>query len=171
MTIREIFTESICAKQPHMFPQYFSWGWIDPEGKIICPTDTDKQHTSILRRLSDQYGLPEDTSEYQATRKGWIRWLVEYNQKEKQFTLFFNTITLSKTPEIYNSILSIVSDNTDATFFSFMYSNSKWIQSLGKDDFISQLRVLFDLPKSKKMKTADHRKPKIGKNFKKRERS
>jgi hypothetical protein len=146
MTIKELVNESICAKQPHMFPQYFSWGWIDPAGEIICPTESDKTHTSILRRLADQYNLPEDASEHHATKHGWIRWLVEYDSKTKNFVLFFNTVKFKKTPKIYNSILRIINDNADAKFYNFLYvGGSNWIQALTKQKFIDELSNFFGI--------------------------
>lgn len=138
-------------KEAHIFPQYYKWGWIDPKGTIHNPIETDKTHIAILRRLAEEdpsLNLSESETESSATKKGWIRWLVEYQAKDKQYVVFFNTTKVNKLIKVYSSIERIINENKDASFFNFLYTGYKYIQSLKYRDFISQLKQLFGVDES-----------------------
>lgn len=138
-------------EEAHIFPQYYKWGWIDPKGNIHNPIETDKTHIAILRRLAEEdpsLNLSENETESSATRKGWIRWLVEYQAKDKQYVVFFNTTKVNKLIKVYSSIERIVTENKDASFFNFLYTGYKYIQSLKYRDFISKIKQLFGVDES-----------------------
>ena len=100
--------------EEHMFG-YTDWGWITPEGKSIRPNDQDNTHTSILRRIAEanpNLSLGRKPSETDATKKGWIRWLLDKKYNELRFnTVKWNVddVNLQKTiGSIVNKYLSAV---------------------------------------------------------------
>jgi hypothetical protein len=104
-------------KEEHIF-EYEHWGWISPDGELILPIDTDKTHTSILRRIKRE-NLTEKETEFSATKKGWIRWLVQGP------ALWINTINLIKKREIWNTLRSLIYKHKVNREFLFEYRNEK----------------------------------------------
>jgi hypothetical protein len=139
----------------HLFDRYVDWGWIDPNGNIREPIETDKTHTAILRRLAEEtpsLNLSSKETEYSATKKGWIRWLVEYSKIDKQFVVFFNTNKVNKMIKVYRSIERITNKHSDSSAFNFVHNNTYTV-SLSKVGFIDQLKKLFGLEETMKENT------------------
>lgn len=114
-------------KEEHIF-DYFDWGWITPTGEIIKPTSSDSTHTAILRRLAEEqenkYNISPKESEFSATNKGWIRWLV--NVESGNFVLSFNTRQLIKKITIFKSIERIMNQHKDSQGFMFEWFPSEY---------------------------------------------
>lgn len=114
-------------KEAHIF-DYFDWGWITPTGEIIKPTSSDSTHTAILRRLAEEqenkYNISPKESEFSATNKGWIRWLV--NVESGNFVLSFNTRQLIKKITIFKSIERIMNQHKDSQGFMFEWFPSEY---------------------------------------------
>jgi len=132
-------------QEAHFIPQYFDWGWIDDRGNIQYPEEYDRTHTSILRRLTEkypEYNLGDRPTETDATKQGWIRWVVEYSNSE--FVLFFNTKKLIKTIKMYRSIENIVNKHKDSSYISFDLPR-KFIQSRTRNEFMLELSRVFGI--------------------------
>ena len=132
-------------QEAHFIPQYFDWGWIDDRGNIQYPEEHDRTHTSILRRLTEkqpEYNLGDRPTETDATKQGWIRWVVEYSNSE--FVLFFNTKKLIKTIKMYRSIENIVNKHKDSSYISFDLPR-KFIQSRTRNEFMLELSKVFGI--------------------------
>jgi hypothetical protein len=109
-------------KEAHMFG-YTDWGWITPEGISVRPIESDKTHTSILRRLGEQskYNLSKNETEFSVTKKGWIRWLLDKNE------LRFNTSKWNGSINVQKTINSIVNKYLNAKEYSF-----EWLGNSGE---------------------------------------
>jgi hypothetical protein len=109
-------------KEAHMFG-YTDWGWITPEGISVRPIETDKTHTSILRRLGEKtkYNLSKTETEFSVTKKGWIRWLLDKNE------LRFNTSKWNGSINVQKTINSIVNKYLNAKEYSF-----EWLGNSGE---------------------------------------
>lgn len=128
--------------EEHMFG-YTDWGWITPEGKSIRPNDQDNTHTSILRRIAEanpNLSLGRKPSETDATKKGWVRWLIDKKYNELRFnTIKWNVddVNLQKT------IGSIVNKYLSAVEYSFEWrgksGENESIEVTDPGDFILKL--------------------------------
>ncbi|MEI6800871.1 MAG: DUF5824 family protein, partial [Pseudomonadota bacterium] len=107
-------SETRSIDESHMF-NYTDWGWITPEGISIKPMESDKTHTSILRRLGEKskYGLSETETEFSVIRKGWIRWSLHEN------ALRFNTKNWNGSLSVQKTITDIVNKYLNVEEYSF----------------------------------------------------
>jgi Family of unknown function (DUF5824) len=109
-------------EEAHIF-DYTDWGWIAPDGKSFKPAETDGTHTAILRRLAEnpkltRYGLSQyKETEYSATGKGWVRWLLDNNE------LRFNTTNWNTSIPVQRAMLDIVNKYLSAREFSFEWAD------------------------------------------------
>jgi hypothetical protein len=128
--------------EEHMFG-YTDWGWITPQGESIRPNELDNTHTSILRRIAEMNpnaSLGRNPTETDATKKGWVRWLLD-----KQFNeLRFNTIKWNvNNINLQKAIGSIVNKHLSAVEYSFEWrgksGNNESIEVTDPGAFILKL--------------------------------
>jgi len=128
--------------EAHMFG-YTDGGWITPQGESIRPNELDNTHTSILRRIAEMNpntSLGRKPTETDATKKGWVRWLLD-----KQFNeLRFNTIKWNVNDiNLQKAIGSIVNKHLSAVEYSFEWrgksGNNESIEVTDPGAFILKL--------------------------------
>jgi hypothetical protein len=107
-------SETRSIDEAHMF-NYTDWGWITPEGISIKPMESDKTHTSILRRLGEKskYGLSKTETEFSVIKKGWVRWLLDKN------ALRFNTKNWNGSLSVQKIMMDIINKYLNAEEYSF----------------------------------------------------
>ncbi len=135
---------------------YLDWGWIAPTGEIIAPIESDKTHTSILRRLAEKnkFDLNPLETEYSVTKKGWIRWLVDYDQ------LMLNTKILLDKITIYKSIERLINKHRNLEGFLFEYEKPQGkLRTISGEKwglFLNDIKKVYGLEESIKEQKMDY---------------
>ena len=141
--------------EAHMY-DYLDWGWIAPTGEIIAPIESDKTHTSILRRLAEKnkFDLNPLETEYSVTKKGWIRWLVDYDQ------LMLNTKILLDKITIYKSIERLINKHRNLEGFLFEYEKPQGkLRTISGEKwglFLNDIKKVYGLEESIKEQKMDY---------------
>lgn len=142
------------SERLEMSGYYDFWGWIQPNGELLLPTQEQAEDDRFYTHSSI---LPTDTPYMIALRRGWIRFFIEKN------VLTFNLSNKTSRSTVsagFRNIEKFLKENKsdvakifgkETNFFDFVYYFTNGIGVLKKDkDIRSTLRqLLSELPQPK----------------------